>query len=209
MADDAGPNIGVLALQGAVQPHKPHIEAAGGHFRAVKKPEHFEELDGVILPGGESTTMLRLIDNFNLWEPLSRLFKKVPVWGICAGAILMARDSYVTSNLSAREQEKEDKKAQKSFDLLPMTVRRNGYGTQMQSRHADLGGYTVSLIRAPVITDLKDPKIQIHASWQGDPVWISSGPYMATTFHPELTFETPSPMHAAFMDLVKSARTKA
>ena len=108
--------IGVLALQGAVQPHRPHIEAAGAQFMTVKTPEQFEQVDAFILPGGESTTMLKLIERFNLWDVLADQFSKKPVWGICAGSILLAET--VTDP------------AQKSFGLLPVSVRRNGYGRQ-------------------------------------------------------------------------------
>lgn len=125
------PVIGVLALQGAVQPHKPHIEAAGGIFRAVKTPAQFEEVDGFILPGGESTTMLKLIEMFGLWDDLARQFKAKPVWGICAGSILIA--------------EKVLNPSQKSFGLIPMTVERNGYGRQLDSHHTKVGDYDSTL----------------------------------------------------------------
>ena len=84
------PRIGCFALQGAVEVHRPHIEACGAEFLSVKTPARFDEVDGFILPGGESTTMLRLIETFNLWDSLAENFAKKPVWGICAGTILMA-----------------------------------------------------------------------------------------------------------------------
>lgn len=183
------PIIGVLALQGAVEPHKNHIEAAGAEFRAVKTPEQFDEVDGFILPGGESTTMLKLIDAFGLWDALEKNFKQKPVWGICAGSILLAK--------------KVTDPAQKSFGMLPITVQRNGYGRQLDSHHADINGYPVSLIRAPVITDAANTNIL--ASHNGVPVWVQSGQYMASTFHPELTLDFPSPMHTAFIDLVRKS----
>lgn len=179
--------IGVLALQGAVEPHKKHIEAAGAEFRAVKTPQQFEEVDAFILPGGESTTMLKLIDMFDLWESLKKQFAAKPVWGICAGSILMAQ--------------KVTDPAQKSFGLLPITVQRNGYGRQLDSHHAHIAGYDVSLIRAPVITETGEDVV-IRAAYQGNPVWVQSGQYMATTFHPELTFDTPSPMHTEFLKII-------
>lgn len=182
------PIIGVLALQGAVEPHRAHIEAAGGIFRAVKTPEQFDAVDGFILPGGESTTMLKLIETFGLWDALTQNFKEKPVWGICAGAILIAE--HVTNP------------AQKSFGLLPMTVARNGYGRQLDSHHADIDGYEVSFIRAPVFTAI-GPEVEILATHQGTPVWVRSGKYWASAFHPELTMTYPSPMHAGFVDLVR------
>ncbi len=183
------PVIGVLALQGAVQPHKPHIEAAGGEFRAVKTPDQFDAVDAFILPGGESTTMLKLIDTFGLWESLAKNFNVKPVWGICAGSILMAAS--VTNP------------AQKSFALLPFSVERNGYGRQLDSRHAHIKDYPVSLIRAPLMKDVgKD--VEILAEDEGHPVWLQRGQYMATNFHPELTLDFPSPMHRAFVNMVRS-----
>ncbi len=181
------PRIGVLALQGAVEPHRAHIEYAGGEFFPVKTAEQFDLCDAFILPGGESTTMLKLIDNFGLWDSLVKNFVQKPVWGICAGSILMA--SAVTDP------------AQKSFNLLPMTIKRNGYGRQLDSHHANINGYTVSFIRAPVITEVGQG-IDVLASHENTPVWVQMGNKMASTFHPELTMEYPSPMHQKFIALV-------
>lgn len=185
------PIIGVLALQGAVEPHRKHIEAAGGEFRAVKTPEQFETVDAFILPGGESTTMLKLIDTFDLWNVLAAQFKKKPVWGICAGSILIAEN--VTGP------------AQKSFGLIPMSIERNAYGRQLESHHADINGYNVSLIRAPVISKVAND-VTVKATYEGKPVWVEKGRYMATTFHPELTLDYPSPMHSEFVNLVQNKK---
>lgn len=189
MSKNKKPVIGVLALQGAVEPHRKHIEEAGAEFRAVKTPEQFEEVDAFILPGGESTTMLKLIDTFDLFQSLEKNFKAKPVWGICAGSILMA--------------EKVTNPAQKSFGLLPITVQRNAYGRQLDSHYGEVGGYTVSFIRAPVITAI-GKNVETLASHEGKPVWVKSGNKMATTFHAELTGDYPSPMHKAFLSLVSS-----
>ncbi len=197
------PVIGVLALQGAVDLHKPHIEGAGGEFRAVKTPDDFKSVDGFILPGGESTTMLKLIEVFKLWDVLSEEFAAKPVWGICAGAILMSQKAYRTDNLSARDQDETGAQIQKSFGLLPIAVRRNGYGPQVDSHMADIEGYTVSFIRAPVITDAGD--CEILTSHKQDPVWVRKGNKIASTFHPELTLDFPSPMHRMFVDLVSQS----
>ena len=180
------PIIGVLALQGAVEPHKPHIIAAGGEFRAVKTAEQFEEVDAFILPGGESTTMLKLIDAFGLWDSLAKNFKAKPVWGICAGAILLA--------------EKVTDPAQKSFGVLPMTVQRNGYGRQLESHFAAVDGYEVSFIRAPIFTEL-GAGVETLAEHEGTPVWVRKGKAIASAFHPELTLDFPSPMHRMFIEL--------
>lgn len=178
--------IGVLALQGAVEPHKAHIDSAGGEFRAVKTPEQFDDVDAIILPGGESTTMLRLIETFGLWDALEEQFKTKPVWGICAGAILLA--------------ERVINPQQKSFGLLPIEVQRNAYGRQLDSHYDDIDGFNVSFIRAPVVTD--PGNCEILARQDDRPVWLLQGTRMITTFHPELTQDFPSPMHKRFVDMV-------
>ena len=179
--------IGVLALQGAVEPHKPHIEQAGAQFKTVKKSADFRGVDAYILPGGESTTMLNLINRFALWDDLAAEFAKKPVWGVCAGSILLAK---TIKNPS-----------QSSFGLLDMVVERNGYGRQIDSHHDEINGYNVSFIRAPVI-DAVGPGVEVLAEHEGKPVWVKSGNIMATTFHPELTLDFPSPMHRSFVDLI-------
>ena len=200
------PLIGCLALQGCVDRHKPHIETAGADFLSVKTPKDFEKVDAFILPGGESTTMLRLIQVFDLWESLLENFRNKPVWGICAGTILMAEKAIVNDNLSSRSGESQEEETQKSFGLLPISVLRNGYGTQLESVHTKINDYTVSFIRAPVIKDAGD--CEILAEYKGSPVWVKGqgekAKYMASSFHPELTHDYPSPMHRAFVDMVKS-----
>ncbi len=183
----AKPVIGCLALQGAVEPHRAHVLAAGGDFLTVKTPADFEKVDAFILPGGESTTMLKLIERFGLWDVLQDQFSRKPVWGICAGAILIA--------------EKVTDPVQKSFGLLPITVKRNGYGRQLDSHHDQIDGYTVSFIRAPIITKI-DKNVDVLATHDGDPVWVQKGKIMASTFHPELTLDVPSPMHKRFINLI-------
>lgn len=191
--------IGCLALQGCVERHRPHIEALGLEFMPVKTAKHFEQVDGFILPGGESTTMLKLIDRFELWDVLAEQFKAKPVWGICAGSILIAEKVFYSSK---RVGEDAAQNTQKSFGLIPMTVERNGYGRQVDSHTAKIGDYEVSLIRAPIIKDVAND-VEVKASHDNDPVWVDYGQYMATTFHPELTFDFPSPMHEAFANKVK------
>ncbi len=181
------PIIGVLALQGAVWPHRPHVEAAGGMFLPVKTPEDFARADGFILPGGESTTMLKLIDIFKLAPALQKEFAKKPVWGICAGAILMAK--------------KVSNPAQFSFGLIDMDITRNGYGRQLDSIVIDVDGYPVSYIRAPVIQQVGSG-VEVLAERDGKPIWVRQGPYMATTFHAELSQDVPSPFHKDFVSEV-------
>ena len=119
--------------------------------------------------------MLKLIDTFDLWESLERNFKSKPVWGICAGTILLAED--VTNP------------KQKSFGVLPITVERNGYGRQLESHNYTIDDYEVSFIRAPVITAVND-NLDVLAEEDGKPVWVKNGKAMATTFHAELTLDS-------------------
>lgn len=199
------PRIGCLALQGAVEIHRPHIEGCGAEFLSVKTPARFDAVDGFILPGGESTTMLQLIETFNLWKSLAKNFANKPVWGICAGAILMAETVLVNDNLSSRDQTDGQSETQKSFGLLPITVLRNGYGTQLESTQTEIEGYPVSFIRAPMIKEAGE--VDVLASHEGSPVWVQGkgdkANYMASTFHPELTMKFPSPMHKKFVELVR------
>lgn len=200
--------IGCLALQGCVDRHRAHIEAAGADFVPVKTAKQFEDVDGFILPGGESTTMLRLIKVFGLWDALVEEFATKPVWGICAGTILMSEKAIVNDNLTSRKAAGEHgEDIQKSFNLLPITVLRNGYGTQLESHIDQVHGYDVSFIRAPVIESVSD-EVKILATHQDKPVWVQGtgdkAKYMASTFHPELTADYPSPMHQSFVDLVKA-----
>lgn len=183
--------IGVLALQGAVDLHQPHIIAAGAEFLRVKTPAQFDQVDGFILPGGESTTMLKLIDRFDLWDVLANQFAQKPVWGICAGTILMAQT--VTDP------------AQKSFGLLPISVKRNGYGRQIDSHDTYINDYEVSFIRAPIITDSGD--CDILATHEGRPAWVQKGQYIASAFHPEVNLNAPSPMHEYFINLCQKHKT--
>jgi 5'-phosphate synthase pdxT subunit len=202
----------VLALQGCVDPHRPHLEAAGAVFRPVRTAADLDGIDACLLPGGESTTMLRLIGVFGLEPALRAAFARMPVWGVCAGAILMA----------SRVRHPD----QAGFGLLDMTVERNAYGRQLDSVQAEVDGYPVSFIRSPRIAAVRDPAAAVLARrdaalerWHpaapgpsatrapadgsGDPTWVTTPQYMATTFHPELTLSFPSPMHCSFAALTR------
>lgn len=185
--------IGVLALQGCVEPHRIHIEKMGAIFKSVRFKKELDQIDALILPGGESTTFLKLIESFEMEEPLLRIFNQIPIWGICAGAILIAK------KVAYQEQ--------KSFKLLPIEIQRNAYGRQQDSFESHIENYPVVFIRAPKITSV-EKSVTIQAVMEGSPVWIQAGSIMATTFHPELTPQPPSPMHQKFLkDIILSNRT--
>jgi pyridoxal 5'-phosphate synthase pdxT subunit len=184
------PTVGILALQGCVRAHVPHLEACGARVRELRAEEDFDGCDALILPGGESTTMLRLLELFGLGARLARELEEKPAWGICAGAILLARELVGTR--------------QASLGLIDCTVERNAYGRQLQSTQERVHGYPVSYIRAPILRAV-GPEVVVLAKRGPDPVWILDGNRMATTFHPELTLSPPSPMHRALVELALEA----
>ena len=178
--------VGVLALQGAFQLHQPHIEALGAKYVEVVKPRDFGGIDGIILPGGESSVMLQLITAVGCQSSLQEYLKSKPAWGVCAGAILMAKT--VKNPI------------QFSFGALDIEVERNGYGRQLDSTHEEIDGYKVAYIRAPKISRV-DPRLQVLSRRAGLATWVESGTSMVTTFHPEMNLEFPSPWHQRLLNL--------
>jgi pyridoxal 5'-phosphate synthase pdxT subunit len=170
------PKIGVLALQGDFEAHRKAIARAGGGAVEVRTAADLDSVDGLILPGGESTTMLKLLHAENLFEPLRDFGRKKPIFGTCAGAILLA--SRVVNP------------AQESLGLMDATVERNGYGRQIDSRIAniDLDGKPAEavFIRAPIFRHV-GPAAKVLASYLGHPVLVEQGLHLAATFHPELS----------------------
>lgn len=169
--------VGVLALQGDFEAHRKAIERAGGHALEVRTAADLAQCGGLIIPGGESTTMLKLLEQEELAEPIRRFGEHQPIYGSCAGAILLARE--VTHP------------PQPSLGLLDLTVERNAYGRQIDSRIARLaidGGADLEavFIRAPIIRRVGAGG-NVLATYNGDPVWVELGRHMVTTFHPELT----------------------
>ncbi len=168
--------IGVLALQGDFEAHRKAIEEAGARAVEIRTVAEMQSCDGLILPGGESTTMLKLLEMESLTQPLREFAATKPVFGTCAGAILLAQS---VSN-----------PAQPSLQLLDIDVQRNGYGRQLDSRIATLdtseGAVEAVFIRAPIIRRV-GPAAHVLASYNGDPVWVEQGRHMVTTFHPELS----------------------
>jgi len=170
--------IGVLALQGDFEAHSRALERAGAEAVEVRSAEDLKRIDGLIIPGGESTTMWKLLDAEKLLEPLREFGARQPIFGTCAGAILLA--SSVTNP------------AQPSLGIMDIDVERNAYGRQVDSRIAKLqpegvpGDLEAVFIRAPIIRRVGGDA-KILASYQGDPVLVEQGRHLVATFHPELT----------------------
>ncbi len=181
--------VGILALQGDFDAHRKAVERAGGRAVEVRSAQELDACDGLIVPGGESTTMLKLLEIENLTEPLRHFAARKPVFGTCAGAILLAHS--VTGP------------AQPSLDLIDIDVERNAYGRQIDSRitrvQAGADEMEAVFIRAPKILRVGSGG-KILATYNGDPVWVEQGRHMVTTFHPELTAD--SCVHERFLQLI-------
>ena len=185
--------IGVLALQGDFDAHRKRLEELGAEVVLVKKPEQLDEIDGLVIPGGESGTFLKLLGEAG-FEKLKQFVRVKPTFGTCAGAILLAN-------------EVENPK-QSGLGALDIRIRRNAYGRQIDSsiREGRLGKEPIEMvfIRAPKIQRV-GPGVEVIATEGGDPVAVRQGKVMAATFHPELSEDTR--VHRAFLDLVSNGRT--
>ena len=175
------PVVGVLALQGAFAAHERALSHIGVATRQVRVPAQLDGLAGLVLPGGESTTMSRLLHTSGLFDPLAAaLAGGLPVFGTCAGMILLA-----TNVLDGRPD-------QRSFCIIDVTVRRNGYGRQIDSFETDLKvsgesrPFHAVFIRAPKV-EAVGPGVEVLATHDGVPVVARQGSAMVASFHPELT----------------------
>jgi 5'-phosphate synthase pdxT subunit len=179
--------VGVLALQGDFEAHRKAIERAGARAVEVRTAAEMDACDGLIIPGGESTTMLKLLEIENLTEPLRLFGHNKPIFGTCAGAILLAREV--------------SGPAQASLGLMDIDVERNAYGRQVDSHVAQVpvagGQLEAVFIRAPIIRRT-GAGVSVVASYRGDPVWVEDGRHMVTTFHPELTSD--ARVHRRFVE---------
>ena len=167
--------VGVLALQGGFAAHLRALADLGHEAVAVRRPAELERVAGLVLPGGESTAQLRLIEAAGLAEPLNRFVATgAPVLCTCAGVVLAAREV--------------DQPAQPSFGWLDAAVARNAWGRQVHSFEAmdDSGRLPLVFIRAPRIRRVGSA-VPVRATLRGEPVWVQQGALHATTFHPELT----------------------
>jgi 5'-phosphate synthase pdxT subunit len=180
--------IGVLALQGDFDAHRRRLEELGAKVVLIRKPEQLDEIDGLVIPGGESGTFLKLLGEAG-FEKLKQFVRVKPTFGTCAGAILLAN-------------EVENPK-QSGLGALDIRIRRNAYGRQIDSsiREGRLGKEPLEMvfIRAPKIERV-GPKVEVIATEGGDPVAVRQGRVMAATFHPELSEDTR--VHQAFLDLI-------
>ena len=185
--------IGLLGLQGDYAAHGRMLEALGVESRVVKKPEQLAEIDGLIFPGGESTTLIKLMDSWDWWAPLEGFAAAKPVFGTCAGMILLAKS---VSN-----------PPQKSLALIDIGVERNGYGRQIDSFEGTgsfgVNGQTRELpmvfIRAPRISRL-GAGVEALAECRGDVVMARQGNVLVASFHPELTDDLG--VHRYFVEMI-------
>jgi pyridoxal 5'-phosphate synthase pdxT subunit len=196
--------IGVLALQGDFDAHRRRLEELGAKVLLVKKPEQFDEIDGLIIPGGESSTFLKLLGEKGL-EKLNQFVHTKPTFGTCAGAILLATEV--------------ENPTQTGLGALDIRIRRNAYGRQIDSSiregrffaHKNSGDSRAAtnadsplemvFIRAPKIERVGSG-VEVIATEGADPVAVRQGRVMAATFHPELSDDTR--VHQAFLDLIQN-----
>ena len=201
--------IGILNYQGAIQDHIPHLQALGCAYIPVINPEDLEKISGLIIPGGESTVMGKYLAEYGLAEPvLDAVDRGMGIWGICAGSILLAKRVKRASN-GAPCNDLDESPAPGSLGLLDMTIERNAYGRQRESRYVtldipdlQLNRFSVPFIRAPKIIETRRD-IAILARRENNPVFVRVKRVMATTFHPELTGN--NRLHRYFISLLSTA----
>ena len=177
--------VGILAVQGNVREHAAMLERLGAEAVEVRKPDQLEGLDGLVVPGGESTTFMRLMRLYGLDDALRGF--SAPVFGTCAGMIVLDRDH---------------------LELMDVEVDRNAYGRQVASFEADLRlqGEDEPLrgvfIRAPRVREV-GPEVEVLAEYEGEPVLLRQGRFLVASFHPELTGDTR--VHELFLEAVREA----
>ena len=185
------PIIGVLALQGAYDAHARTLSALGAIPKLIRRPDQLQGIDGLIIPGGESTTFLKHLERDGFFDVLNTFVRETPTFGTCAGVILLAKDVL--------------NPPQASLAALDVTVERNAYGRQIDStilnEPTSLPGGPIEMvfIRAPRITRT-GPEVETLATRDGSPVLVRQGNLLAATFHPELSSDTR--VHKLFLDMV-------
>jgi pyridoxal 5'-phosphate synthase pdxT subunit len=194
MTNGAAPRIGVLALQGDVVEHVHALERSGARALEVRTPDDLANVDALVVPGGESTTVIRLLDRFGLTEPIKdRVRAGMPFWGTCMGMIVAAHD---VAGLQ-----------QPTLDLLDVTVRRNAFGRQVDSAEVPLAipalgaePFPAVFIRAPWVERV-GPNVETLAERDGHGVMVREKNVLGTSFHPELTGD--DRVHAYFLGMVE------
>ncbi|MFP6567819.1 MAG: pyridoxal 5'-phosphate synthase glutaminase subunit PdxT [Dehalococcoidia bacterium] len=190
--------VGVLAIQGDYREHRTLLESLGADVKEIRLPDQLDEVDGLIIPGGESTTIVQLIDIYNMREKLRErvLNEGMPTWGTCAGMIVMAQ------KLSDHRPD--------PLKLMNIEVSRNAFGRQVDSFETDLEvedmdgpPYHAVFIRAPVVDTIGEGVRIISSLDDGRPVAVRQGHMLATAFHPELTNDPR--MHKLFLQMVDEA----
>ncbi len=194
MKNGCKPTIGILALQGDYQAHGKVLERLGVEYRYVVRAADVDGIDGLILPGGESSTMLKFLETEGLRDAIDKFAKQGgAIFGTCAGVILLATDV--------------KNPAQESLGLADVTVVRNAYGRQLSSHVAQAPSklsdqpLEMVFIRAPVIERI-GKGVEVLAEYQGQPVLVRDGKVLAATFHPELTEDVS--VHEAFLRIVRN-----
>ncbi len=189
------PTVGILALQGAFDAHARMLAGLRVKTLLVRKPEQLTQIDGLVIPGGESTTFLKHLERAGFFEVLRDFVQTAPTFGTCAGVILLAKDV--------------QNPVQRSLEALDVTVERNAYGRQNDSRileaETSLPGGPIEMvyIRAPRITRTGHG-VEVLAERDGSPTLVRQGRLLAATFHPELSHDTR--VHQLFIDVVKTSR---
>jgi pyridoxal 5'-phosphate synthase pdxT subunit len=183
--------IGILALQGAYEAHAKTLATLGVTTKLIRTPAELEGIDGLIIPGGESTTMLKFLERNLFLDTLTTFVRDTPTFGTCAGAILLAKDV--------------QRPTQTSLGALDITIERNAYGRQIDSTILTApttlpgGPLEMVFIRAPRITHT-GPAVETLATRDGSPVLVREGHLLAATFHPELSHDTR--VHQLFLNLI-------
>ncbi len=187
--------IGVLALQGDFDAHRKRLEELGAEVVLVKKPSQLDQIDGLVIPGGESSAFLKLLGE-NGFAHLKEFVRVKPTFGTCAGAILLAKEI--------------ENPNQTGLGALDISIRRNAYGRQLESsiREGLFAGSPLEMvfIRAPKIERL-GPQVEVLATEGKDPVVVRQGKTMAATFHPELTDDTR--VHRVFLELIRNGQNSS
>jgi pyridoxal 5'-phosphate synthase pdxT subunit len=189
--------IGVLAIQGDYEAHKRRLEQLGAEVTLVRKPEQLDAIDGIVIPGGESSTFLNFLAERGFLEKLRDFVSTKPTFGTCAGAILLAKHV--------------ENPPQQSLDAMDIRIRRNAYGRQLESSirevQSTLGQKPLEMvfIRAPKIVNT-GKGVEVLATHGGDPVLVRQGKILAATFHPELSNDTR--VHQEFVKMVKNGHRR-